>query len=151
MRNAHAMVTIYSKLAGKLFTSNNVVRRVTWREAAHLRDVDEKIRIFCRHCHKESQSARCTNLGGHHMIGQFRDKLPESTSITSSVITQSEVYANAGLFGESHTAGLTEPERMIRELKGRTAEDFIDQAQTKVRLWPLIGDTKAVRAGGMTK
>jgi hypothetical protein len=59
------------------------------------------------------------------------------------------MYANAGLFGKSRTAHLTDRQRLQRANDGAFPEDFIERAQTKVEQWLVIGDTRAVRAGGV--
>lgn len=149
MARSRAMITIFSKLAGSLFVSSNVVRSVTWPEALRLRD-EKTIRMFCRHCRKESQTARCSNLGGHHFIGQMREKLTEDLN-KPSTITLGEMLANAGLLGHSHTSHMTDQQRRMQETKGYASEDFIERAETKVAEWPLIGDTKAVRVVGVSQ
>jgi hypothetical protein len=78
--------------------------------------------------------------------------LERADSNSPATITVGELLANAfaqtSLKGaQSHTALLGEDERRERERSGRTAEDYIERATTKVALWPLIGDTKAPRVG----
>ena len=88
----------------------------------------------------------CSNKSGHYFIGQFREKQCE-TRVKPSTITVSEAYANAGLFGESRTAHMTNAQRLRQENDGRQPEDFIERAETKITMWPFIGGTKAARAG----
>jgi len=78
------------------------------------------------------------------------EKLP--SLISSASISANEVLANAGVLGRSRTASLSEEDRITRRhpKTGRPmpAEDFVERAQEKVRLWtqpaPGRGD-RAVR------
>jgi len=137
-------VPLYSKLAGSCFQSHNLIRSVDWIEAARLRD-EKQVRVFCRHCGKESQTATCRNQGGHQFIGQFREKLREEMS-KPGTITLGEIYANAGLFGASHTAHMSDEQRRKQESELRDPEDFIERAQTKILLWKQVGDDRAPQA-----
>jgi hypothetical protein len=58
-----------------------------------------------------------------------------------------EIQANAGLYGRSRTARLSEMDKNLRIAQGLPAEDFIEKAELKVDIWPLIGDDKSVRVG----
>ena len=78
------------------------------------------------------------------------EKLP--SLVSSASISTNEVLANAGVLGRSRTANLSEEDRITRRhpKTGRPmpAEDFVERAQEKVRLWtqpaPGRGD-RAVR------
>ena len=78
------------------------------------------------------------------------ESLPSLLSTAS--ISSREVLANAGVLGRSRTAGLREDERLTRRhpVTGHRlpAEDFVERAQAKVKLWtepaPGRGD-RAVR------
>ena len=71
---------------------------------------------------------------------------------TATVITEDESLTNAGAHfrhGRSRTKGMREDLRLSRvhsrSGKMLPAEDFVERATEKIRLWPVIGDTKATR------
>jgi hypothetical protein len=64
---------------------------------------------------------------------------------TCPAITAGEMRSNAIPLSESATANLTDRAKDTLEWQGEDAEDFIERAHYKVAMWPLIGDTKAVR------
>lgn len=66
---------------------------------------------------------------------------------TVATITKSEVLANAGLYGQSRTGTLSEHEKLKREMKGRTPEDFVEVSEFKIHAWPNVYDKRAVRTG----
>jgi hypothetical protein len=66
---------------------------------------------------------------------------------SSATIRYSESLTNAGLHGPSKTMHLSEKEKRERFLAMGEFEDFIEKAEAKVMLWPLVCDTKAVRVG----
>ena len=55
---------------------------------------------------------------------------------TSVAITPREMLLN---LERSRTRGLREPDRLARLLSGRPAEDDVERAQAKIRVWPLVG------------
>ena len=65
--------------------------------------------------------------------------LPSGAS--SASITLGEVLRNAGLFGKSRTAGMTEDARLSRPRlpngHAPAPEDAIERAQEKVKQWPF--------------
>lgn len=61
-----------------------------------------------------------------------------------------EIYANAGLYGHSRTARMSESRRQELLLKGqlKREEDFVERSQAKIEAWGQIGDIDAVRFEG---
>ncbi|HLJ26582.1 MAG TPA: hypothetical protein VKY85_07715 [Candidatus Angelobacter sp.] len=66
---------------------------------------------------------------------------------SSATIKRTEVEANAGTMGRSRTGRLSALAKDLLERQGQPTEDFIERAQQKIRMWPFVGDTKAVRVG----
>ena len=63
-----------------------------------------------------------------------------------AAITCSEMEANAGLFGSSRTANMSERKKLEIEHAGRMPEDFVERTHEKVRLWHSLSDDRAVLA-----
>ena len=61
------------------------------------------------------------------------------TAPMGTTITLSEMEAIAGLRGPRH--------RSRRRRRAGQLGNFVDAARTKFEVWPLVGDTKAVRVG----
>jgi hypothetical protein len=68
---------------------------------------------------------------------------------SGATIKMSEVLTNAGVNGASRTARMTEAQRLKNTNRSgrREPEDFIERAEMKIALWPLIGSGRAVRTG----
>ncbi|HLJ88814.1 MAG TPA: hypothetical protein VKZ53_18490 [Candidatus Angelobacter sp.] len=65
-----------------------------------------------------------------------------------ATIKRSEMEANAHTAfkgSRSRTARMSDWEKERAEREGGLVEDFIERAQAKVRLWPVIGDERAPR------
>jgi len=79
-------------------------------------------------------------------------RLKQVSKIESGACTirMTEVEANAGLYGISRTAHLTDEKRreMVRNGKIRREEDFVERTQEKVAAWPHVGSDRAVTVQG---
>lgn len=80
---------------------------------------------------------------------ESRNPVVKISGATSLTITRFESMANAGLCGRSVTATMTEEQKLARvhplTNKLLAPEDEIELAHAKVRLYPMIGDQRAVR------
>lgn len=111
-----------------------VVRQIGFGDAA------QKVTLgHARWIHYESG-----DLAGIQMLASFAlDYELPAGSPTPATITVMESRMNAGEFGRSHTAGMTEPERLSRHARYDDKailepEDKIERAIAKVRIWPLL-------------
>ncbi|HEX6465681.1 MAG TPA: hypothetical protein VFZ99_00160 [Terriglobales bacterium] len=128
--NSTTKVAMYS-------VQGHYIRNISYREALKLVESGQ-----ARLASKRDAPGRPVDHVSRIQLKQFVTK----PNLSPATITVSEILANAGLFGPSRTQGATEDMRKTRSAAGRQPEDFIERAATKVALWPLIGDTKAVRA-----
>ena len=129
--NSHVLVPMYSM-------QGHYVRNISYRDALKLIEAGQA-RIF----HRRDASGRVLDKLDRVQLMQLQTEQRGATA----TISVKEVYANAGLMGASRTADATDEQLRERAALGRSLEDFVERAQTKVALWPLIGDTKAPRIG----
>ncbi len=61
-----------------------------------------------------------------------------------ATITFGEILANVQ---ESRTEKFTGAHKRELEYLGKPTEDFVELAHNKIKIWPRIGDTRAVRVG----
>ena len=123
---------------------NRYVRTVSLAEAKKLFSPDPASGLpsghFEANCDYKSQGIRW-----------LKCKYPMSEPHKSpTAFTVGEMQAIAGLHGKSRTADLHEREKLEMARMDKPTEDFIELAQDKFHLWPLIGDTKAVRVAPRT-
>lgn len=119
------------------------MRWIGQRELEELVASGEAVKIYVRHHGKPRQ-----------LIGAKLCRATQAPSKGSASISKSEMLLNAAakIFPgtKSRTANMTEWRRQSH-LNPRTnrveEEDGIERTETKVGLWPLIGDIKAVRVG----
>ena len=73
------------------------------------------------------------------------------------MLKKNEMLANAGVYGSSSTARLSEKDKLQHMRKTRfpdgivvetpETEDFVELAEVKVGIWAAVGDDRAVRVG----
>ena len=130
MRNSHRMVPLFS-------VQGHCLRHVTVREAERLVEMKQAHRVSSRNKPLKIQ-----------LKGLERGDCNSAATITAGELL-ANAFAQTSLKGaQSRTASLNEDQRRERECSGRSAEDYVERATTKVALWPFIGDTKAPRVGG---
>ncbi|HLJ25328.1 MAG TPA: hypothetical protein VKY85_01310 [Candidatus Angelobacter sp.] len=108
----------------------------------------------------DAESARDLVRHGHAIVinskrkrFDIRLRVRPAFQRTAPTIKMSEMEAAAGAqaFPDSgsRTLWLTEARKreLLHKKKIRKAEDFVERSLAKVKLWPLIGDNKAVRVG----
>ena len=119
------------------------MRWIGQRELEDLVASGDAVKVYVRHHGKARQ-----------LIGAKLCRAVQALRQTSTAISKSEMLLNAAakIFPgtQSRTANLPESRRQ-RHLNRHTnrveEEDQIERTETKVGLWPLIGDDKAVRVG----
>lgn len=119
------------------------MRWIGQRELEELVHAGDAVKIYVRHHGKPRQ-----------LIGAKLCRSVQALGQASTTISKSEMLLNAAakIFPgtRSRTANLPEWRRQAH-LNPRTnrveEEDGIERTETKVGLWPLIGDDKAVRVG----
>lgn len=83
--------------------------------------------------------AAMNHIGYQPMKGEkpIDEGIPSIHSCAS--ISRSETEINAGLRGESHTAGMVEMERSRRIARGLMPEDKVERVVAKIRVWKKLG------------
>jgi hypothetical protein len=81
------------------------------------------------------------------IIANFKADADLPASEPTRPITAHESALNAGLFGQSRTAGMPEDVRLSRHDRYDTdrplpPEDAVERAMAKTRVWPKVGEAK---------
>ena len=123
------------------------MRWIDQRELDALVTAGDAVKVFVRQAGKPRQ-----------LIGAKLCRAMQAMGPTSTAISKGEILLNAAakVFPgtRSRTANLSESQRRAH-LNPRTnrveEEDHVERTETKVGLWPLIGDNRAIRVGPTTE
>jgi len=82
------------------------------------------------------EAIRISRIKAAQLVIRLRQPRNPDRLLAQASITFSEMKANAGEFGGRR-----------RSKKRYRLGNFVDRARTKIEIWPLVGDTKAIRVG----
>lgn len=108
-----------------LNVNGELIRYIGYQEAVDMVECGEAMRL--------------SRLKAGQLVIKLRQARTPDRVKNEASITFAEMQANAGVRGCRR-----------RSKRRGYVGNFVDRAMTKIKLWPLIGDTRAVRVGPRT-